>query len=82
MNNVTVSNPEEFLWCQRFRPSKIEDCILPDRIKQTLKDIISKGEIPNLLFPGSQGCGKCLDPQEKISLMVSDEIYEKLLKFL
>ena len=56
--SVTISNPEEFLWVQKYRPNKIADCILPERIKTTLQDIVKKGEIPNLMLPGSQGIGK------------------------
>lgn len=51
-------NTEHFLFVDKYRPKKIDDCILPDRIKASLNDLISKGQIPNLLFKGSAGCGK------------------------
>jgi hypothetical protein len=76
-----ISNKDEFLYVEKYRPAKIDDCILPERLKKTLMDIVKQGEIPNMLFAGGAGCGKCLDPNEKISLMVSDEIYE-ILKLL
>jgi DNA polymerase III delta prime subunit len=53
-----IAKPEEFLYVEKYRPSKIEDCILPERMKQTLKDIVKQGEIPNMLFSGGAGTGK------------------------
>ena len=36
----------------------IDDCILPDDLKNQFKTFILKGEIPNLLLSGSAGTGK------------------------
>lgn len=49
---------ENFLWVEKWRPKKVEDCILPQDIKNTFLDFISKGEIPNLLLSGTPGIGK------------------------
>lgn len=46
------------LWAEDYRPKKVADCILPARIKKPLTEIVSSGEIPNLLFEGGPGCGK------------------------
>ena len=46
------------LWVEKFRPAKIEDCILPTEIKTTFQSIVDSGEIPNLLLTGSPGIGK------------------------
>jgi len=48
----------EFLWVEKYRPQSIEECILPDNIKQTFLDFLDKGEVPNLLLSGPAGCGK------------------------
>ena len=48
----------EFLWVEKYRPKKIDDCILPDSTKKTFKDFLEQGEIPNLLLTGPAGCGK------------------------
>ena len=48
----------EFLWVEKYRPKTIEECILPDNIKQTFQDFLDKGEVPNLLLAGPAGCGK------------------------
>ena len=49
---------EHFLWVEKYRPTKIEDCILPDSIKKTFKEFLLKGEVPNLLLCGTAGTGK------------------------
>jgi DNA polymerase III delta prime subunit len=49
---------DEFLWVEKYRPKKIEDCILTESIKKTFNDFLSKGEIPNLLLCGPPGIGK------------------------
>ena len=49
---------DEFLWVEKYRPKKIEDCILPDQTKKTFLDFLDKGEIPNMLLAGPAGCGK------------------------
>ena len=49
---------DEFLWVEKYRPKKIEDCILPDITKKTFLDFLEKGEVPNLLLAGPAGCGK------------------------
>ena len=49
---------KDFLWVEKYRPQTIEDCILPDATKQTFKNFLDKGEVPNLLLAGPAGCGK------------------------
>ena len=48
----------DFLWVEKYRPKSIEDCILPQNIKDTFQQFVDKGEIPNLLLAGPAGCGK------------------------
>ena len=49
---------EEFLYVEKYRPQTIEDTILPEQLKETFKDFVELGEIPNLLLCGSAGVGK------------------------
>ena len=49
---------DEFLWVEKYRPKTIEECILPNSIKDTFQQFVEKGEIPNLLLAGPAGCGK------------------------
>ena len=46
------------LWVEKYRPQKVEDCILPDAIKTTFQEYVNKKESPNLLLSGSAGVGK------------------------
>ena len=48
----------DFLWVEKYRPKTIQECILPDSIKDTFQQFVKKGEIPNLLLAGPAGCGK------------------------
>ena len=49
---------EHVLWVEKYRPSKVEDCILPENIKNTFQEYVNKKEIPNLLLSGGAGVGK------------------------
>ena len=49
---------KEFLWTEVYRPSTIQDTILPDNLKETFQEFVNKGNIPNLLLSGGAGCGK------------------------
>ena len=49
---------DEFVWVEKYRPTTIEECILPSSIKKTFLDFLDKGEVPNLLLSGPPGCGK------------------------
>ena len=49
---------ESLLWVEKYRPKTIEDCILPESIKKTLRDVVSQNKIPNMMFTGTSGIGK------------------------
>lgn len=49
---------EQFLWVEKYRPSSINECILPESIKQTFREYVEAGELPNFLFHGTAGVGK------------------------
>ena len=51
-------NRSDFLWVEKYRPKTIQECILPQSIKDTFQQFVEKGEIPNLLLSGPAGCGK------------------------
>ena len=48
----------DFLWVEKYRPKRIEDCILSEDLKQTFLEFVKKKEIPNLLLSGTPGTGK------------------------
>ena len=49
---------DQFLWVEKYRPQKIDDCVLPDSLKETFKQYISQGELPHFLLSGTAGVGK------------------------
>ena len=49
---------EQFLWVEKYRPRKLDDCILPDDQLKTFREFVATGEIPNMLLCGSAGVGK------------------------
>ena len=48
----------DFLWVEKYRPRTVEQAILPLSLKETFRQIISTGELPNMLFTGTAGVGK------------------------
>ena len=48
----------DFLWVEKYRPTRIEDCVLEDTLKNTFMNIVIGGELPNMLLSGSAGLGK------------------------
>lgn len=46
------------LFVEKYRPQKIEDCILPKKTKDIFLKYVSEGNFQNLLLCGSAGCGK------------------------
>jgi DNA polymerase III delta prime subunit len=52
------SRDDQFLWVEKYRPQKIDDCILPESLKKTFKDYVAQGELPHFLLCGTAGVGK------------------------
>ena len=49
---------KQVLWVEKYRPRKIQDCILPPAIKKSFSEFVKNKEIPNLLLSGGPGVGK------------------------
>ncbi len=49
-----------FQWVEKYRPQKLEDCVLPDRLKSVFDGIEKSKDksFPNMIFVGSPGGGK------------------------
>ena len=48
----------DYLWVEKYRPTTIEETILPNRLKQTFQKIVESGKMPNMLLTGTAGLGK------------------------
>ena len=55
MENIDT---EQTLFVERYRPQRIEDCILPTGVQNAMQGFVDKGTIPNILAHGSAGSGK------------------------
>jgi DNA polymerase III delta prime subunit len=49
---------DQFLWVEKYRPQKIDECVLPESLKDTFKQYIAQGELPHFLLSGTAGVGK------------------------
>ena len=49
---------EKFLWVEKYRPTTVDECILPNNLKQTFKQFVKDKKIPNLILSGGAGVGK------------------------
>jgi len=48
----------KYIWSEENRPTTIEDCILPARLKKSFEEHVASGNIPNMILTGSPGIGK------------------------
>lgn len=64
-----VTYPEHFIFTEKYRPRTIEDCILPEPLKNTFRGMISEGRITHMLLSGVAGVGKT-----SIALVLCNEI--------
>lgn len=56
---MTISvREDQFLFVEKYRPQTIDECILPNHIKNTFKEFIKQKQIPTLLLDGTAGVGK------------------------
>lgn len=49
---------EQFVWVEKYRPQTLDEVILPERIKKSLKSHVRNGDLPNILLHGPPGVGK------------------------
>jgi DNA polymerase III delta prime subunit len=53
-----VSNINNLLWVEKFRPKTLSDCILPIDLTTIFNGMIKEGTIPNMILYGKAGTGK------------------------
>jgi len=49
---------EKFLWVEKYRPTTVDECILPSNLKQTFKEFVKQKRLPNMILSGGAGVGK------------------------
>ena len=60
---------DTFLWVEQYRPKTVDDCILPQSLKDTFKEFVEHGNVPNVILSGGPCVGKTT-----IAKAVLDEI--------
>ena len=47
-----------YLWVEEYAPKHVNDCVLPQQIKETFLHYVNDKEFPNLILAGPAGVGK------------------------
>jgi DNA polymerase III delta prime subunit len=55
---VTTNEAVKGLWCEKYRPQSVNECILPTETAETFSQMVERGEAQNLLLSGGAGVGK------------------------
>lgn len=53
-----MAKQDQFLWVEKYRPTTIQETILPVNLRSVFTKIVEGGELPNMLFAGTAGVGK------------------------
>ena len=53
-----MSENNEFLWVEKYRPKKVSETILPKKLKDVFENIVKEQNLPNMLLTGTAGLGK------------------------
>ena len=52
---MELSRLNETIWNEKYRPTRVEDCIFPEAIKQNFIDFVQNNEFPNLMLHSVTG---------------------------
>lgn len=61
---------------EKYRPTCLDECVLPERIKNPLEKLVKKGQLGNLIFYGKPGNGKTSTAQALIKELKSENFVE------
>ena len=53
-----MANTEHYLWCEKYRPKKLDNYIGNEHLKNKVSRYVQSGDIPHLLLYGKSGMGK------------------------
>jgi hypothetical protein len=77
------------LWVEKYRPDTLDGYVFKDKMMELqIREWIENPQkkripIPNIMFAGSPGTGKCLGPDEKITIRLDvDSLTDEQRKIL
>jgi DNA polymerase III delta prime subunit len=62
------------MWVEKYRPTRLENMVLPDEYRKIFERFIMEGEIPHLLLYGPPGSGKTAIARILISNILKDNM--------
>ena len=57
-NEVNEEKKDNTLWVEKYRPSKLEDYVGNEHLKNKVEGYLESGDVPHLLLYGKAGTGK------------------------
>lgn len=69
-----MSEKDQFLWVEKYRPKTIATTILPQDLKATFQKFVDDRNVPNLLLTGRAGVGKTTVARAMLEELDSDYI--------
>lgn len=66
---------KETLWTEKYRPTRVADCVLPATVKDTFEKFIATGSLPNLLLTGGPGVGKTTVALAAVEQLNADSLF-------
>ena len=66
---------KDFLWTEIYRPKTVDDCVLPQNLKDIFNAFVTEGEVPNLILSGSAGVGKTTIARALLEQMDRDYMF-------
>ena len=65
-------------WIEFYRPKTLDDLCVSDDVKSQIREFGKN--MPNLMFIGNPGSGKCLDGEEELEIYTDDITLHKSLQ--
>ena len=53
-----MATVDDIMWVAKYRPRRVADCILPERVSKDFEAMVANGKLANMTLIGSPGTGK------------------------